>query len=122
MLSEISRVLTYIGFTNSSSFVIFITLVVKSLSALRLFKALFSFENPLDYLVWKIERHTGIRETPTDLQRKYPILFSWTLLWKIYKAIHHFLYMELPLYLLCQHLEFPKSKLKMDLNQLMYLL
>tara|TARA_Y100001935_G_C17291912_1_gene503872 strand:+ start:1057 stop:1935 length:879 start_codon:yes stop_codon:yes gene_type:complete len=64
---------------------IFRTLVGKSLSALRLFKALFTFENPLDYLVWKIERHTGIRETPTDLQRKYPILFSWTLLWKIFK-------------------------------------
>ena len=54
---------------------IFRTLVGKSLSALRLFKALFTFENPLDYLVWKIERHTGIRETPTDLQRKYPYYF-----------------------------------------------
>ena len=63
----------------------FRTLIGKSFSAFRLFKAIFTFENPLDYLVWKIERHTGIRETPTDLQRKYPLLFSWTLLWKIYK-------------------------------------
>ena len=70
---------------STKIFWIFRTLVGKSLSALRLFKALFTFENPLDYLVWKIERHTGIRETPTDLQRKYPILFSWTLLWKIFK-------------------------------------
>ena len=64
---------------------LFRTLIGKSFSAFRLFKALFTFENPLDYLVWKIERHTGIKETPTDLQRKYPLLFSWTLLWKIYK-------------------------------------
>ena len=63
----------------------FRTLIGKSFSAFRLFKALFTFENPLDYVVWKIERHTGIRETPTDLQRKYPLLFSWTLLWKIFK-------------------------------------
>ena len=63
----------------------FRTLIGKSFSAFRLFKALFTFENPLDYVVWKIERHTGIRETPTDLQRKYPLLFSWTLLWKIFR-------------------------------------
>ena len=63
----------------------FRAVIGKLFSAFRLFKALFTFENPLDYLVWKIERHTGIKETPTDLQRKYPLLFSWTLLWKIFK-------------------------------------
>ena len=31
----------------------------KVLSIMRLLKAVFTFENPLDYLVWKIERHTG---------------------------------------------------------------
>ena len=57
----------------------------KFLSIARLLKAVFTFENPLDYLVWKIERHTGIKEVPTTLQRKYPLLFSWSLLWRLYK-------------------------------------
>ena len=60
-------------------------IIGKVFCALRLFKALFTFDNPLDYLVWKIERHTGIKENPTELQRKYPLLFSWPLLWRIFK-------------------------------------
>ena len=59
--------------------------VGKVFSVARLLKALVTFDNPLDYLVWKIERHTGIKEIPTQLQRKYPLLFSWPLLWRIYK-------------------------------------
>jgi len=59
--------------------------VGKCFSVARLLKALVTFDNPLDYLVWKIERHTGIKEIPTQLQRKYPLLFSWPLLWRIYK-------------------------------------
>ena len=57
----------------------------KFLSIARLLKAVFTFENPLDYLVWKIERHTGIKERPTKLQRKYPLIFSWSLLWRLYR-------------------------------------
>ncbi len=57
----------------------------KGLSIMRLLKAVFTFENPLDYLVWKIERHTGIKEEPTKLQRKYPLIFSWSLLWRLYR-------------------------------------
>ncbi len=57
----------------------------KVLSILRLLKAVFTFENPLDYLVWKIERHTGIKEEPTRLQRKHPLIFSWSLIWRLYR-------------------------------------
>ena len=57
----------------------------KVLSIMRLLKAVFTFENPLDYLVWKIERHTGIKEEPTRLQRKHPLMFSWSLIWRLYR-------------------------------------
>ena len=57
----------------------------KGLSIMRLLKAVFTFENPLDYLVWKIERHTGIKEEPTRLQRKHPLIFSWSLIWRLYR-------------------------------------
>ena len=57
----------------------------KVLSIMRLLKAVFTFENPLDYLVWKIERHTGIKEEPTRLQRKHPLIFSWSLIWRLYR-------------------------------------
>ena len=59
--------------------------VGKVLSIMRLLKAVFTFENPLDYLVWKIERHTGIKEEPTRLQRKHPLIFSWSLIWRLYR-------------------------------------
>ena len=57
----------------------------KGLSIMRLLKAVFTFENSLDYLVWKIERHTGIKEEPTKLQRKHPLIFSWSLIWRLYR-------------------------------------
>ena len=57
----------------------------KLLSIGRLVKAAFTFNNALEYALWKIERHSGIRETPSELQCRYPLLFAWPLLWKIYQ-------------------------------------
>jgi hypothetical protein len=55
------------------------------LSVLRLAKAALTFTDPLDYLLWKIERHSGVYIAPTERQRRYPLLFAWPLLWRIYK-------------------------------------
>jgi len=55
------------------------------LSIARLLKATSTFNQPLEYLLWKIERHTGIKENATALQLKYPLIFSWPLLWKIFR-------------------------------------
>lgn len=57
----------------------------KLLSALRIVKAAGTFEDPLDYLLWKIERHSGIYIEPTNRQRRHPLLFAWPLLWRLYR-------------------------------------
>ena len=55
----------------------------KLLSVLRLSKAALTFNEPLQYLLWKIERHTGIYIEPTPRQLRYPLIFAWPLLWKL---------------------------------------
>jgi hypothetical protein len=57
----------------------------KLLSVLRLVKAAATFDDPLDYLLWKIERHSGIYITPTERQRRHPLVFAWPLLWRLYR-------------------------------------
>lgn len=43
---------------------------------LRLLKAAFTFDGGVDYLAWKITRHSGQAVTVTDWQRRHPILGS----------------------------------------------
>jgi hypothetical protein len=57
----------------------------KMLSVLRLCKAAFTFNEPLEYLLWKIERHSGLYIEPTRRQLKHPLLFAWPLLWRLYR-------------------------------------
>lgn len=46
----------------------------KTLNALRLIKAAFTFTGGLDYAVWKIERHSGVKIELTEAQRKRPLI------------------------------------------------
>lgn len=48
-------------------------IVGKTLNALRLIKAAFTFRGGLDYAAWKIRRHTGIALPVTDADRKKPL-------------------------------------------------
>jgi hypothetical protein len=57
----------------------------KALSVLRLVKAAGTFDDPLDYLLWKLARHSGIYIAPTERQRRYPLIFAWGLLWRLYR-------------------------------------
>lgn len=57
----------------------------KLLSLLRLSKAAFTFNEPLEYLLWKIERHSGLYIEPTARQLKHPLIFAWPLLWRLRK-------------------------------------
>lgn len=57
----------------------------KALSFLRVFKAGLTFDGGLDYLLWKIKRHSGVYIEPGKLQRKYPLIFAWPLLWQLYR-------------------------------------
>ena len=58
----------------------------KTLSVLRLVKSAFTFEDGATYLIWKIERHSGVRFELTPWQKRHPILASGTLFWRIYRA------------------------------------
>jgi len=57
----------------------------KLLSVLRLIKSAATFNDGFDYLLWKIERHSGIYIEPTPAQRKLPLLLGWPLFWRLYR-------------------------------------
>jgi hypothetical protein len=46
----------------------------KTLNALRLIKAAFTFKGGLDYAVWKIERHAGVKIELSAAARKRPLI------------------------------------------------
>ena len=55
-------------------------LMGKGWSLLRLIKAAFTFQGGADYIVWKIERHSGEKIILTDWQRGHPIIAGLLLL------------------------------------------
>jgi hypothetical protein len=57
----------------------------KGLSFLRLLKGLLTFENGLDYVQWKIERHSGIRIECSPALRRFPPLAVCATLWRLFK-------------------------------------
>ena len=57
----------------------------KLLSLARLIKGAITFDGAVDYILWKIERHSGVQIEVSDRQRKYPLLFAWPLLWKLFR-------------------------------------
>ena len=57
----------------------------KLLSVARLVKAATTFNDGFAYLLWKIERHSGIYIAPSERQLRYPLLFAWPLLWRLYR-------------------------------------
>lgn len=61
------------------------TIQGKGLSLLRLLKAFFTFEGGLDYIVWKLERHSGVTIEITPRLRRYPLIFIWGLMWRLYR-------------------------------------
>ncbi len=57
----------------------------KILNILRLLKGMFTFQGGASYILWKIERHSGMRvETPSRLQR-HPWLATALILGKLYR-------------------------------------
>lgn len=58
----------------------------RPLNILRLLKAAATFDNAMDYVAWKIERHAGYRLTPTDFQRRHPLLAAPGLYWRLRRA------------------------------------
>lgn len=57
----------------------------KLLSVARLLKAAFTFQDGAQYLLWKIERHSGVGITLTPWQKRHPVLASTVLFWRLYR-------------------------------------
>jgi len=57
----------------------------KLLSILRLLKALFTFEGGLDYIAWKLERHSGETIAIPDKVRRAPLIHLWGFFWGLYR-------------------------------------
>ena len=57
----------------------------KVLSFLRILKSVLTFEDPVDYMLWKLERHSGVRVEATERQRRYPLIFAWPLAWRLFR-------------------------------------
>ena len=57
----------------------------KLLNGLRLIKAAFTYAGALDYLLWKVERHSGVRARATPWQRRHPLLAAPALAWRLYR-------------------------------------
>ncbi len=57
----------------------------KILSVLRLLKALYTFDGGIDYVAWKLERHTGKPVEIPDKVRRRPLLYLWPLLVRLWR-------------------------------------
>lgn len=57
----------------------------KSLNYLRLVKAAFTFDGAVDYVMWKVRRHSGVVMPVSDWQRRHPLLAAPGLAWKLYR-------------------------------------
>lgn len=55
----------------------------RTLHVLRLIKGLFTFRGGVDYALWKLERHTGVRVEEDDPVRRYPLIYGWGLIWRL---------------------------------------
>ncbi len=57
----------------------------KILSLLRLLKALFTFKGGIDYVLWKIERHSGVSIEVAPRLRRLPVVGIFVIFWKLYR-------------------------------------
>ena len=57
----------------------------KFMSIARLVKALFTFEGGLDYIAWKLERHSGEKIVIPDRVRRWPLIFLWGFFFGLYR-------------------------------------
>ena len=55
----------------------------KLLSVARLLKALFTFDGGLDYIAWKLERHSGRPVVIPGNVRRWPLIFVWGFMLKL---------------------------------------
>lgn len=57
----------------------------RTLHVLRLMKATFTFAGGLDYILWKIESHSGVKMPSTPWQRRHPFLAAPVIAVRLYR-------------------------------------
>jgi hypothetical protein len=57
----------------------------KALSVLRVCKGLFTLEGAIDYVRWKIERHSGVRLELSPRVRRHVLVAGWVVAWRLYR-------------------------------------
>jgi len=57
----------------------------KLLSVFRLLKAATTFEGGVDYILWKIERHSGVSVEVAPRLKRRPLLAMGVLAWRLYR-------------------------------------
>lgn len=57
----------------------------KALNIVRLVKAAFTFDQKVEYIEWKVKRHTGVPLDLSDFQRRHPIMAAPGVLWKLWR-------------------------------------
>ena len=58
----------------------------KLINLARIMKAAFTFDGGVDYVLWKIERHSGVRVEATPMLKRHPLLACWPTVWRLYRA------------------------------------
>ncbi len=61
-------------------------IVGKPMGALRVLKAATTFDAGLDYILEKVQSHSGVRLQVTEAERKRPLLHAPSLAWRLYRA------------------------------------
>ncbi|WP_298911659.1 hypothetical protein [uncultured Algimonas sp.] len=60
-------------------------LIGRPVAALRVVNSAATFDGGLDYVLRKVERHSGVSLEVTDAQRRHPVLWSPILGWKLWR-------------------------------------
>lgn len=58
----------------------------KAINLARIMKAAFTFDGGVDYVLWKIERHSGVKVEASPFMRRHPLLACWPTVWRLYRA------------------------------------
>lgn len=56
----------------------------KALTVLRLLKGTLTFEGGVDYILWKINRHSGVTLEASPFLKRHPVLAMFVLSWRLY--------------------------------------
>lgn len=60
-------------------------LIGRPVAALRVINSAATFDGGLDYVLRKVERHSGVKLEVTEAQRRHPVLWSPVLGWKLWR-------------------------------------